>query len=240
MDSNEIHSPPATVRRRSRWARSVSPTPPSQNQDGRDSSTYFRGGHFEALFTTRLPSVGSCIFFPPFSPIRSKSFWFVPVVTSAKSFIESRTNARPTVAVVLGSGLTPNQLQHDLSTIPNMNQVVNGNLISNVSSIAQSNGIPNPATYGPAATPGAFSQLVYLYATTNFSLHMSLSKEVRIREQLHLGFRLEALNFLNHPFFPLGSSTPTGNTFGQVSSTVSASGSGSFNRVVLLRAYLSW
>src|ERR1700722_2995775 len=74
VDSNGIHSPPRpTVRRGSRWARSASPTPPLQNQDGRDSSTYFGGGHFEALFTTRLPSVGSCIFFPPFSPIRSKS-----------------------------------------------------------------------------------------------------------------------------------------------------------------------
>ncbi|HTS25328.1 MAG TPA: carboxypeptidase-like regulatory domain-containing protein [Bryobacteraceae bacterium] len=136
--------------------------------------------------------------------------------------------------VFIGNGLTLSQLQHDLSTIPNMNQVTSsGNLLSNVSTIAQSNGISNPAYYGPAATPGAFSQLAYIYGTTSFILNMSLNKSVRIHERLNIGFRLEALNFLNHPFFALGGTSVTANTFGQVSS---ASG----NRTVLLRAFLSW
>jgi hypothetical protein len=61
-----------------------------------------------------------------------------------------------------------------------------------------------------------------------------LNKSVRIKERLNVGFRLEALNFLNHPFFTsLGSNSVTANSFGQVSS---ASGT----RSVLLRAYLSW
>lgn len=148
--------------------------------------------------------------------------------------------------VVLGSGLTQSQLRQDLASIPNMNRVVNGNLISNVSGIAQSNGIPNPQYYGPAATPGVFSDLIYLYGATNFSLNMSLNKEIRLTEHLNLGFRVEALNFLNHPFFPLGNTSPIANTFGQISSTVSSVGStygtqnANFNRVVLLRAYLNW
>ena len=142
--------------------------------------------------------------------------------------------------VVLGSGLTQNQLQQDLTSIPNMNQTINGNLISNVASVAQSNGIANPAFYGPATTPGAFSQFVYLRNTTNFILNMSLNKEILIHDRLNVGFRLEALNFLNHPFFALGNNTVTTNTFGQVSSTFSASTNGNFNRVVLLRAYMSW
>ena len=62
---------------------------------------------------------------------------------------------------------------------------------------------------------------------------MSLNKSVRIKEHLNIGFRVEALNFLNHPFFALGSTSVTANTFGQVSS---ASG----NRTVLLRAFMSW
>jgi hypothetical protein len=148
--------------------------------------------------------------------------------------------------VVLGSGLTQSQFRQDLASIPDMNRVVNGNLIANVASIAQTNGIPNPTFYGPATTPGAFGQFVYLYGATNFALNMSLNKQVRIREHLNIGFRVEALNFLNHPFFPIGNTSPTANTFGQISSTVSSVGTtygtqnANFNRVVLLRAYLSW
>jgi hypothetical protein len=142
--------------------------------------------------------------------------------------------------VVLGSGLTANQLRTDLTTIPNMNQVVNGALLSNVGSIVQSNGAPNPANYGPAATPGMFGNFIYMYGRPTFSLHMSLDKAVRIRENLKMGFRLEALNFLNHPFFNIGNTSPTSTSFGQVSSTYSASGNSSYNRVVLLRAYMSW
>ena len=135
--------------------------------------------------------------------------------------------------VVFGSGFTQAQLQSDLSSIPNKGQVVAGNLISNVSSVVQSSGIANPNYYGPAITPGAFSALTYIRNTTSFVLNMSLNKEIRIHEKLRVGFRMEALNFLNHPFFALGSTSVTANSFGQVSS---ASG----NRTVLLRAFTSW
>jgi hypothetical protein len=135
--------------------------------------------------------------------------------------------------VVLGGGLTQSQLQHDLSTIPNQNQVVSGNLVGNVASIAQSNGIANPTYYAPASTPGAFSQLLYLRNNTSFILNMSLNKQIQIKERFKIGFRLEALNFLNHPFFPLGSTSVTANTFGQVSTATG-------NRTVLLRAFVNW
>jgi hypothetical protein len=62
---------------------------------------------------------------------------------------------------------------------------------------------------------------------------MSLNKAVRIRDRLNIGFRLEASNFLNHPFFALGSSSVTANSFGLISS---ASG----NRTCLLRAFVSF
>jgi len=143
--------------------------------------------------------------------------------------------------VVLSGGLTASQLRNDLATIPDKNLVLpGGNLITNVGSITQSNGIPNPASYGPAATPGVFGALIYLYQRPQFLMNMSLNKQIPIREQLNIGFRLEALNFLNHPFFQLGNTTPTGNNFGQISSTFNASGNANFNRVVLLRAYVSW
>ena len=135
--------------------------------------------------------------------------------------------------VALGSGLTLNQLQSDLSTIPNINKVVGGNLISNVASISQSNGIANPSYYAPASTPGAFSQLLYIRGTTSFQLNMSLNKEIQIKERFRVGFRVDAFNFLNHPFFPLGSTTVTANSFGQVTSATG-------NRTVILRAFVNW
>jgi hypothetical protein len=142
--------------------------------------------------------------------------------------------------VIFGSGLTPTQLQKDLATIPNMNQVVGGNLMSSVSSIVASNGAPNTAYYGPAATPGVFGDFVYMYARTSFSVDMSLNKEVRIREHLRVGFRVEALNVLNHPFFSLGNNSPTATSFGQVSSTMNGNAGSNFGRSVLLRAFMSW
>jgi hypothetical protein len=87
--------------------------------------------------------------------------------------------------------------------------------------------------YGPATTPGAFGSLVYLRNNTSFILNMSLNKEIRIHEKLRVGFRVEALNFLNHPFFALGSTSVTASTFGQVSSATGT-------RTVLLRAFVSW
>jgi hypothetical protein len=135
--------------------------------------------------------------------------------------------------VTLGSGLTLGQLQSDLATIPSLGHVVSGNLVSNVSSIAQSSGIANPSYYGPAATPGAFSDLLYIRNNSSFILNMSLNKQVQIKERFKVGFRVEALNFLNHPFFALGSTSVTAASFGQVSS---ASG----NRTVLLRAFVNW
>ena len=158
------------------------------------------------------------------------------IATGAPSILNSSRDTFNNLVqsgVALGGNLTPGQLQSDLATIPDKNHVVSGSLIANVASIAQSNGIANPSYYAPASTPGAFSQFVYLYGNTTFTLNMSLNKAVRIRERLNVGFRVEAINFLNHPFFSLGSTSVTANSFGQISS---ASG----NRTVYLRAFLSW
>jgi hypothetical protein len=131
--------------------------------------------------------------------------------------------------------ITANQLRNGLAAIPNMNLVTSsGNLISNVSGIVASNGAVNPAYYGLNTVAGMLGTNVYIYQPTSYTLNMSLNKQVRIHDRLSVGFRLEALNFLNHRFFTaLGSSSSTATTFGQVSS---ASG----NRTVLLRAFVSW
>jgi hypothetical protein len=161
------------------------------------------------------------------------------ISTGAPSLLSSSRdtfNNREAGGVEFGGGLTSQQLRNDLATIPNMHAVTSsGDLITNVASIAASNGAPNPAYYGPYTTPGLLGDLgTYIYAPTSFTLNMSLNKQVRIKEHLNVGFRMEALNFLNHPFFTsLGTLTTTGTTFGQIGST-------SGTRSVLLRAYLSW
>jgi hypothetical protein len=161
------------------------------------------------------------------------------IATGAPAILSSgrdTVNQLSQSGVVFGNSLSLNQLRQDLSSIPNMNYVVPGAgaLLSNVSSIQLASGAPNPAYFAPASTPGVFSSLVYLYGKSTFTLNMSLSKSVRIREKLNVGFRLEALNFLNHPFFSsLGNSTVTSNSFGQITSTTGT-------RSVLLRAFLKW
>lgn len=143
--------------------------------------------------------------------------------------------------VTLGSGLSFGQLRNDLASIPSMNQFGRtGNLIGNVGGITQSNGAPNPAFYGPAATPGAFSDLLYIYQRTSFNLDLSLAKQIPITERVRMEFDVDAFNFLNHPFFPLGITTPTATTFGQISSTMNGNAGANYGRSVLLRAYLHW
>ena len=62
---------------------------------------------------------------------------------------------------------------------------------------------------------------------------MSVNKDVRITERWRLTLRLVALNFLNHPFFDVGNSSPTATTFGQVTT-------GSGTRTMQFRASLDW
>jgi hypothetical protein len=158
------------------------------------------------------------------------------ILNSGRNTVNNLTQS----GVVLGSSLTPSQLRNDLGSIPDTNRVVAGNLVGNVASITQSNGAPNPADYGPAATPGAFGQFLYLYQRTSFNLDMSLYKTVPITERLKMSFELDALNFLNHPFFTLGNTSPTATNFGQVSSTYNGNAGSNYGRSVLLRAYLNW
>ena len=116
-----------------------------------------------------------------------------------------------------------------------MNKVVSGSaLVANVASLVQSSGIVDPKYLAPNSTPGDFGQLVYIYGKASFAYNMSVNKAIRVREHLNVGFRLEAINFLNHPFFSsLGSTSVTANTFGQITSTTGT-------RSALLRGYVSW
>ena len=73
----------------------------------------------------------------------------------------------------------------------------------------------------------------HLHNNTFFQFDMSLNKIVRIKERWKLNFQAEALNFLNHPFFPLANTSPTATNFGEITT---ASGT----RTVQLRGSVEW
>ena len=79
----------------------------------------------------------------------------------------------------------------------------------------------------------SIADFVYLRNNNLYTSDMSINKEVRITERLRLTLRLVALNFLNHPFFDIGNSSPTSTTFGQITT---ASGT----RTMQFRASIDW
>jgi Carboxypeptidase regulatory-like domain len=138
--------------------------------------------------------------------------------------------------VVFGEGFTPEQLQKALSSVAG--DFSSTALISNIGDIANINrntnsSQVNSALYAPASTPGQYAAFVYLRNNTSYQLDMSVNKEIRINERMRLTLRAVALNFLNHPFFALGNTSPTATSFGQITN---ASG----NRTVQLRASFDW
>ncbi len=139
--------------------------------------------------------------------------------------------------VVLGSGLTVDQLQHDLSAISGYYAASRGYItdVSSIATVTANTSSANPALYAPAGTPGQYAQFVYLRNNTVFQFDMSLNKDIRIKERLKLSFKAEALNFLNHPFFPLANTSPTANNFGQITTTTNTS-----TRTIQLRGNLEW
>jgi hypothetical protein len=68
---------------------------------------------------------------------------------------------------------------------------------------------------------------------------MSVNKEVRITEGLRMTFRLVALNFLNHPFFEIGNTSPTSTSFGQITAPL-AGQRNQGNRTMQFRVSIDW
>ena len=140
--------------------------------------------------------------------------------------------------VAFGGGFTPAQLQQAIGTVSG--SFSNVALISNIANIATTttSGTTrqtqvNPSLYAPASTPGQYGEFVYLRNNNLYTFDMSVNKDVRITEKFRLTLRLVALNFLNHPFFEVGNSSPTSTTFGQITG---ASGT----RTMQFRASLDW
>lgn len=140
--------------------------------------------------------------------------------------------------VVFSGDFTAEKLQKALSTVSG--GFSSTALISNVASIATitqtstaSTSQVNSALYAPATTPGQFASFVYLRNNNLYTFDMSLNKEIRLTEKWRMTLRVVALNFLNHPFFDIGNSSPTSTAFGQVTT-------GSGNRTIQFRGSIDW
>jgi hypothetical protein len=136
--------------------------------------------------------------------------------------------------VVFGSGLNMSQLLTRLQTMTTGQFVASCNCFkTNVADISQANGAPNPAFLAPDQTAGQLGSPIWYPGKTAINLNLALAKEFRVRERYKLGFWAEATNFLNHPFFAMGTLSTTSTSFGNITS---ASG----NRTILVRAYLDF
>ncbi|MBO0727062.1 MAG: hypothetical protein J2P52_15770, partial [Blastocatellia bacterium] len=156
------------------------------------------------------------------------------ILNGGRNTVNNLTQA----GVVFGNGFTPEQLQKALSTVSG--GFSSTALISNIADIATitktataSASQVNPNLYAPASTPGQYGAFVYLRNNNLYLLDMSLNKEVRFTERFRMTFRLVALNFLNHPFFNIGNSSPTSTSFGQITT-------GSGTRTMQFRVSLDW
>jgi hypothetical protein len=122
--------------------------------------------------------------------------------------------------VVFLNGFTPEQLQRALGTIAGgFSQTALISDIASIATITGTNSSANNSLYAAASTPGQFSNFIYLRHKPLYTFDMSVNKEVRVTEGLRMTMRLVALNFLNHPFFDIGNTSPTANTFGQITDT---------------------
>ena len=140
--------------------------------------------------------------------------------------------------VVFGNGFTPEQLQKALSQVSGgFSATALISNVANISTITTSGSTKtsqvNASLYAPASTPGQFGAFVYLRNNNLYILDMSVNKEVRLTERLRMTFRVVALNFLNHPFFDIGTSSPTSTAFGQITG---ASGT----RTIQFRGSIEW
>jgi hypothetical protein len=128
--------------------------------------------------------------------------------------------------VVFGNGLTPSGLIKGLDTIISGYDPSCQCFKTDVQQYRMANGAVDPKYYQPQAIPGVMGSPIWYYGKTSFSFDLALSKDIRFSERVSASFKVQATNFLNHPFLGRGSSTITGTTFGNMTS---ASGTRNIN-----------
>jgi hypothetical protein len=98
---------------------------------------------------------------------------------------------------------------------------------------AGGNGSVLPQYFQPYAAAGVLGPRIFYTGKTSYTMNMSLTKTIAIKERIKLRLFAEASNFLNHPYFSQGSMSVTSTSFGNITG---ASG----NRTMFLRGSLDF
>jgi hypothetical protein len=120
-------------------------------------------------------------------------------LTSGRSTVNNEASG-----VVLGNGLTVNDLQNMITISPGpgfAHYWIDPKLIG-------PDGRANPLYLAPPTTPGDFGQFIYLYTPNSWNLDASLSKRVALTQRVALTLFATATNVLNHPVWGTGPIPP--------------------------------
>jgi hypothetical protein len=160
------------------------------------------------------------------------------IVSGAPTFVSSgyRTINNFSDAGVNLQGLTLSQFRDMVLESPRNNPAGVFSVTRADPSLINPDGTANQKFFAPWTTAGTLGQRFYLSGPWFWSFNTSVNKDVRINERFRFTLQAECLNILNHPEFDLPNLSPTGNTFGQVTSVMS----GNAPRAVQLRGYLRW
>lgn len=143
-------------------------------------------------------------------------------------------NLSATGGVVFGNGLTIDKLVDRLNTVVGDYDYSCRCFHTNVADIQGANLAVNPAYFTDGNTPGVIGNPVAYKGKWSYQLDLSVTKEIPITERVKMGLKLDASNFLNHPFQTgYGTLSTTSTSFGRLSSFQSP-------RTMRIRAYIDF
>ena len=143
-------------------------------------------------------------------------------------------NLGGTGGVVFGNGMTVDELVNRLNTVVTDYDYSCRCFHTDVADIQLANGAVDPAYYTDGNTPGVIGYAIPYKNKWSYQLDLSVTKEIPITERVRMGLKLDASNFLNHPFQTgRGTLSTTSTSFGRLSSFGGA-------RTMRIRAYIDF
>jgi hypothetical protein len=143
-------------------------------------------------------------------------------------------NLGGTGGVVFGNGMTIDKLISKLNTIVGDYDYSCRCFHTDIADLQLANGAINPIYYKDGTTPGIIGYAIPYKSKWSYQLDLSVTKEIPITERVKMGLKLDASNFLNHPFQTgRGTLSTTSTSFGRLSSF-------SGTRTMRIRAYIDF